>query len=254
MMLADRPHVEAAVEQLAQRHGYRVQRSRDAFAGRKLYLGYASVLGQNDHVEIDLNYLFRMPLAGTEMREMWQPGDLDRPRLRVVSMDELCVGKLLALLERTAARDAWDVGRLPEIAGPVLKSQRFRRGFIALSAVLNHPLPDYDRKLLEDRLTDRAVGEQLVPMLAEAEHPQASVLVERAWDVLAKFLSLEPNEQEYIAAIHHGDLRIDLLFPDSLELAARIGEHPAIQWKLQNVRRHRLNQTRPESPARETDS
>jgi len=37
-MLADRPKVEQAVEKLARRHGYRVQRSADAFVGRKLSL------------------------------------------------------------------------------------------------------------------------------------------------------------------------------------------------------------------------
>ncbi len=85
-MLADRPRVETAVEQLARRWEYTVQRSADAFAGRKLYLGYGSVLGPNQRIEVDLNFLFRVPLAGTETREMWQPGELERPRLRVVSL------------------------------------------------------------------------------------------------------------------------------------------------------------------------
>jgi len=42
-MLEDRPHVERALDELAQRAGYRVQRSADSFAGRKLFLHYRSV-------------------------------------------------------------------------------------------------------------------------------------------------------------------------------------------------------------------
>jgi len=51
---------------------------------------------------------------------MWQPGELDRPLVPVVSSVELCVGKLLALLDRATPRDAWDVARPPELVADVL--------------------------------------------------------------------------------------------------------------------------------------
>src|SRR5665648_274171 len=41
-MLAERPQIEAAVVQIAERQGFRVQTSADAFAGRKLHLHYAT--------------------------------------------------------------------------------------------------------------------------------------------------------------------------------------------------------------------
>ena len=44
-MLAERPRVERTLDELARRAGYRIQRSADAFAGRKLYLHYSSALG-----------------------------------------------------------------------------------------------------------------------------------------------------------------------------------------------------------------
>ena len=81
-MLEARPVVEQAVVNLARRQGYRVQQSADAFAGRKFYLLYRSVLGPEERIEVDLNFLFRMSIAGTEVRELWQPGELDRPSIR----------------------------------------------------------------------------------------------------------------------------------------------------------------------------
>ena len=74
-MLFDRPRVEQAVTELAGRKGYRVQRSSDAFAGRKIYLLYRSVLGRGERIELDLNFLFRVPISGTEKGELWQCGD-----------------------------------------------------------------------------------------------------------------------------------------------------------------------------------
>lgn len=119
-MLAERPKVEAAVEELARRRGYRIQRSRDEHAGRKLYLRYRSAAGPVDRIEVDLNFLFRQPLGEVRERELWQPGGLDRHRVPVVSREELVVGKLLALVDRTAVRDAFDVTNLPETAADTL--------------------------------------------------------------------------------------------------------------------------------------
>lgn len=237
-MQADRPQVEEALEQLAQRRGYRIQRSADAFAGRKFYLTYGSVLGHQDRIETDLNFLFRTPIGITEFKVLWQPGGLDQPVLPVVSLDELCIGKVLALLDRAAVRDAWDVACLPEIAGDSLSSRLFRSRFIVLSAILDHPLETYEWRMLEKRIDDRSIVDQLVPMLSGSKLPGVAGLVERAWAVVEPFLKLNPEEREYIAAIQRGELRIDLLFSDDLEAGKRLGEHPAIQWKLQNVREH----------------
>lgn len=237
-MLEDRPRVESAIEKIALRQGYKVQRSADAFAGRKLYLTYDSVLGPKDRIETDLNFIFRVPIAGIERRELWQPGGLDRPILNVVSMDELFIGKMLALLDRVAVRDAWDTCRLPEIAGDTLSTNLFRSRFVALSAILNHPLELYDRMRIEKRITVHAVAEQLAPMLSGNEAPSASDLVNCSWRVMEPLLSLKPAEREYTMAIQRGEVRLELLFPDDPEALLQLESHPAILWKVLNTRRH----------------
>jgi hypothetical protein len=75
-------------------------------------------------------------------------------------------------------------------------------------------------------------------MLAVPDPPSAGDLVERAWSVVQPLVTLKPDEREYISAIHRGESRLDLLLPDDPDAARRIAEHPAIQWKLLNVRRH----------------
>jgi len=237
-MLEDRPRVEAAVEELARRHGYSVRRSADAFAGRKVFLAYRSAFGDADRIEIDLNYLFRIPVAGTEVREMWQPGGLDRPRVSVVSLAELCIGKILAFLDRAAPRDLWDVGQLPQIAGEVLSAGGFRARFLVLSAILNHPLFSYDREKVLRRVTERALREQLAPMLAGSVTPTLEALGEDAWTVVAPLLALESSGREFLAAIQGGEFRHELLAPDMSEVARSLEFHPAIQWKLRNARNH----------------
>jgi predicted nucleotidyltransferase component of viral defense system len=237
-MLADRPRVEHAIAELARRKGYRVQQSGDAFAGRKIYLIYGSVLGPEERIELDVNFLFRVPIAGTEQGELWQPGELDRPKVRTVSLHEIVVGKLLAMLDRGAARDVWDLANLPAPANNVRGLPSFRAWFIALAAILNHPLPTYTLSRLKGLVTERAVVEQLAPMLAVDAPPRADDLVKQAWAVLSEFMTLRPNEATYITSIERGKLRPELLFSDDPEAAQRVAEHPAILWKVTNVRKH----------------
>ena len=237
-MLADRPQVEKALVQLASRKSYRIQQSADAFAGRKIYLIYQSVTGHSDRVEVDLNFLFRLPVAGTTAQEMWQPGELERLTVRVVSLQEILVGKLLAYLDRSAARDAWDLAYLPVQAEKVMASDRFRSWFIALSAILDHPLTAYTRDRIEKRVTDRTVSEQLVPMLIGKTLPQPDDLVNRSWAAISPFMTLSNDEAKYIASIQRGKLHPELLFSDAPEEAKRMAGHPAILWKLVNARAH----------------
>ncbi len=235
VMLQERPEIESVIETLAQRLGFRVQRSADAFAGRKLYACYRSVLGPEARVEVDLNYLWRVPLAGVEEREMWQPGELDRPRVRTVSLTELCVGKLLAFLDRSAPRDAWDLGQFPRIAEDTIQSVAFRGLFIAFSATLPHPLTAYSREHIEGRLSDQVVREQLSPMLAGDHPPDRAALLEGAWRVVEPFVHLCADETAYVEEIGRGGVRPELLFPEDSALCERIVNHPAIRWKAANV-------------------
>jgi predicted nucleotidyltransferase component of viral defense system len=237
-MLEDRPRVEEAICQLSRRQGYHLQQSADSFAGRKIFLSYRSVLGQDDRIEVDLNYIFRLPLVEREDRELWQPGELDRVKVQVVGLEELLVGKLIALLDRGAARDAWDVANFSTETMEIVRSRPFRSRFIALSVILDHPLSTYTKSRLKSILSDRALYENLAPMLAATETLRSADLIDRAWAVVEQLLPLGPNEEEYIAGIQRGVLLPQLLFPGRSEDAKTISEHPAIQWKILNVRKH----------------
>lgn len=237
-MLEERPLIEAALIELANKRKFRVQKSAEAFAGRKFYLHYRSVLGSDDRIEVDLNFVFRVPLSGLESCELWQPGELDRPVVRMVGQDELFIGKMLALLDRGAARDVWDIAHLPEQASGRLAASRFRKLFIALSITLDHSLSTYRRDRLERLVTDHVIMEQVAPLLNVETEPRAVDLIEKAWAVVGEFFDLSAEEKDYIESANRGDLRMELLFPGDAQEAMRIAAHPAIQWKISNVKAH----------------
>jgi hypothetical protein len=55
---------------------------------------------------------------------------------------------------------------------------------------------------------------------------------------LGGFLTLKPNEEEFITAVQRGELLPELLFPDDPQEAERIAAHPSILWKMENVRNY----------------
>jgi predicted nucleotidyltransferase component of viral defense system len=236
-MLRDRPEVERALERVAMGRGYRVQRSRHDHAARKLYLGYQSASGSPDRIEVDLNFLFRLPLGEVEVARLWQPDDVDRPPARLVPAEELAAGKLCALLDRAAPRDLYDAIRLPSRLGDRWGSSRFRRVFVALAGVLARPLFDYGPDRF-DRVTEEAVQTQLHPVLTSGDKPSAEALREQAWSAVMPLLDLNPGEREYCERLQAGDLRPELLFPEGGDLGDRVRRHPALLWKAQNARDH----------------
>ncbi len=237
-MLAERPRVEQALDELAGRAGYRVQRSADAFAGRKLYLHYRSALGPEEHIEVDVNYLHRVSLGEPLVRELWQPGELDRPRLRAVATVELVIGKLCALLDRCAVRDAWDVANLRSEAVATFEQDTFRGRFLALAGTLDHSPSTYTAERLAQRVTQREVDEQLVPLLASGAAVRAADLVAAAWPRVEPLLTLSTEERAFVDRLHRGDLQPALLFPTDPEEAERLSRHPALLWKAKNARDH----------------
>lgn len=241
-MLEDRPKYEQAIIDLARKKGFLVQQSADTFAGRKIFCSYKSVLGPSDRVEIDLNYLFRLPIGPPEYRELWQPGELPFPRLKVVDLFELFIGKFLAAIDRVAIRDIWDIGQIPHIAPNILGSQEFRAKFISFSAILTLPLSEYSVGRIKDRLLPQSIETRLLPMINSGDIGLVDKSIQQAFEIIKPMLDLSENELKYVNAVAEGELRLEYLFPKDSGEATRLAKHPALLWKIQNVRQEK---TRP---------
>jgi predicted nucleotidyltransferase component of viral defense system len=234
-MLRERPEVERAVNQVVMGEDYRVQWGRDEHTGRKLYLTYVSGFGSPDRIEVDLNYLFRVPLAEPERRPAWTP-DPDFPcEARIVSREEVMAGKLLALLDRVAARDLYDVAAFAA-APSAYDLSVLRCLFVALSGVLPRALSAYDARHL-DRFTQQSMDVELAPMLRSGETPSVEALRARAEVLLGQVLGLSAPEVEYVDRIQWGEFAPELVAANQPELLARLRTHPALLWKIENARK-----------------
>ena len=82
-MERERPEVDAAIDRLFASHGYGIRRRPTGHAGGKWLARYASALGGNASLELDLNYMARQPLFGAvRMESRARPASQAAPRCR----------------------------------------------------------------------------------------------------------------------------------------------------------------------------
>lgn len=234
-MRREKPEVERALKVLAEGDGYRLQWGREEHAGRTIFLRYRNGAGSDDHIEVDVNFLHRVPLVPLIVREGWTP-DPDHPcRARLAGTEEILAGKLLALLDRGAPRDLYDAasmaaGRFPYDA--VL----FRPLFVAFSGVLDRALPTY---AIPHRptLTQAELDEQLTPVLKRDEQPNRAALTASITPLLSSLVTLSGDEREYVERLQWGEFHPELVVKDRPDLLEQLRRHPGLLWKAENGRR-----------------
>ncbi len=242
-MLAERPKVEDAVRAVCSREGFDINRIPGEHAGGKWSLRYASALGQGGNLEVDLNFMFRVPLWPVAYLDSRPIGTFDAKNIPVIDTHELAAGKLAALFARTASRDLFDAHQL--LTRTDLNKERLRIAFIVYGAGSR---TDW-RTLSVDSLQfdETELANRLLPMLRKNDledigHPVewAARLIGECKQSLRVVLPLSENEREFLNMIlDYGEIAPELLTADA-ELAERIRLQTLLEWKAVNVRKYKV--------------
>lgn len=240
-MMADRANLERAMEQVTGRIGLTAKKAKTGHAGGKWTFGYTSALGRPAVLEVDTNFLLRVPLWPPVTSSSKVFIDTSADDIPLLDEHELAAGKLAALFARDASRDLFDAHHL--LSQRELDAERLRLGFVVYGATSRL---DW-RSVTLDHVAATAsdVRRQLLPMLRADVRPAdddvekwVESMVTDTRDMLAAVLPLRDNEIAFLDALNdRGELRPDLL-SDDLDLLARLQSHPALLWKALNVRKH----------------
>ncbi len=241
-MLAERPKIEQAVQAVIAREGFTVRRMPEEHAGGKWSLRYGNGPGGGGNLEVDLNFMFRVPLWPLTIRDSYSVGPWRATEIPVLNQHELAAGKLAALLSRRQARDLFDghmILRMDEI-----DSNRLRTGFVVYGAMNRK---DW-RTISADNVEFDALElvRQLVPTLrvnspeVQGDAAEYGVrLVKECRDRLSAVLPFSDAEREFLdLLLDWGKIDATLLTSDTA-LQRRIESQPLLKWKAINVRRHK---------------
>jgi predicted nucleotidyltransferase component of viral defense system len=108
LMLSERPQVEKSLEAIFHHESLTVRRIPQKHAGGKWQLKYPSVLVGNGNLEVDVNFMFRIPLGEVVKKCSHRIGAQQTQEVSVLDIHELGAGKLAALFARQASRDLFD--------------------------------------------------------------------------------------------------------------------------------------------------
>lgn len=243
-MLAERPLIEQALRAVFARENLSVRHHppMKEHAGGKWSLTYASAIGQNGRLEVDVNYTLRVPLWPLRRLDSRRLGDWHAEKVPVLDLHELAAGKLAALLSRTQARDLFDAHRL--LALPELRRDLLRPAFVVYGAMNRLDWRTVTPALVDVEPTE--VARQLLPTL-RADTLSAGVdptmygrqLVRDCQRGLAAVLPFDDGERAFLdALLSRGEIQPALLTYDET-LQQRIQDQPMLAWKAQNVRAHK---------------
>ena len=241
-MLAERPKIEQAVQAVFAREDFTVRRMHEEHAGGKWSLRYENVSGRSGNLEVDINFMFRVPLWPVTTRDSHPVGTWQATGIPVLDHHELAAGKLAALFARKQARDLFDSHRILRMDN--LDFHRLRLGFVVYGAMNRK---DWRTVSVDDVNVDALdLTRQLVPTLrsnaGEVRVESAEYgarLLRECREGLRSVLPFADSERAFLdMLLDRGVIDATLLTADE-PLQRRIQSQPLLQWKALNVRHQR---------------
>jgi predicted nucleotidyltransferase component of viral defense system len=241
-MLAERPRIEQAVQAVFAREGFTVRRMPEEHAGGKWSLRYQGAAGQGGNLEVDLNFMYRVPLWPVTLSDSYPVGTWQVSQIPVIDIHELAAGKLAALLARRQARDLFDSHRI--LHKENLDHDRLRIVFVVYGAMNRK---DWRTVSVEDVNFESAeLARQLIPTLRVTESAEresfdqyGARLVEECRQALSVVLPFSEKERAFLdLLLEQGEIDSTILTADS-DLQQRIQKQPLLEWKAVNVRKHK---------------
>jgi len=241
-MLAERPALEAALGRILAAEGYRVRRQPDDHAGGKWLAVHPSALGGNGTLEVDINYMMRQPLFGAARMNSVPLGTARAKDVLVIDLHEIIAGKLVALLDRRAARDLFDARRI--FALPNIDWRLVKAAMLALGASGRN---DWRKASAENIGADpNELRQKLLiclPRTAFAETGSVDAWIGESIALcragVAPLLALTKNEQAFLdGVLVNGDVDASLL-DVAPAIQQRIAVMPMLQWKCSHVKRNK---------------
>jgi len=241
-MLAERPKIEQAVQAVYAREGFTVRRMPEEHAGGKWSLRYQSAAGLGGNLEVDLNFMYRVPLWPVTISDSYPVGSWQATQIPVIDIHELAAGKLAALLTRRQARDLFDSHGILNMKN--LDHDRLRTAFVVYGAMNRK---DWRTVSSEDVIFESAeLARQLIPTLRvntakeqESDDKYSARLVEERRQALSVVLPFSENEKVFLdLLLEHGEVDSTILTADP-NLQQRIQRQPLLEWKAVNVRKYK---------------
>ena len=231
-MLTVREQIRERIGKYMASAGYSLSlRSKSYHALDSFVYEYQNAGGMKDNIKIEINYMNRCHVLPPLKRQVNLPW-LDRD-LHILSIDPLEIygSKLVALLNRAAPRDLYDVysmfqcGLFDESQTPMLK-----KCAMFYSAIGSDTVPERFSFDNLSSISQQRIKTDLIPVLRKGSWFDVQQAQKKVGAELKEILNPSEEELAFWTAFRNKEYRPELLFDDGGVLE-RIRQHPMALWK-----------------------
>lgn len=233
-MLEERGRITELLKRIASFQEYTFMQQMNKYAQDRFILSYEKLNGGNETIEVEINYMLRVPLYKPVMNKAWMLFDkFEVPAVVNLSLEEICAGKFSALLFRATPRDLFDsVEIIKNIER--LDYSLFRSAFIFYCSIQAEEFETAKKKLYK-KISNHDIKTQLLQTLRRGIKFNLEKAFETADPFIDELLNLRENEQKYLKSFSKKVFEPELLFNDNTD---RIKKHPQVEWLLTKERKN----------------
>lgn len=227
------PKIEKALRTIFKFERYECE-SISEYGSNKYFLSYINSSGNIDRIKVEINFLQRLTLLGAEQRNFLSPFNESDLVVNALKGPELFAGKMLALMDRLAPRDLYDIYILLR-EKIKLNKVLLKKIFIFFGCLARKDFRQYHPNDIE-RITEKDIKRKLLPLLRKDEKLKADDMIKIVRPFLRKeIFNFTSEELEYIDRFFKGDFRPVILFGKLLD-SVNLEKHPMVIWKQRHLK------------------
>lgn len=231
-MLAERYQINSHIQKYMEAAGYSLSpKSKQYYALDSFVYEYINAGGMKDNLKIEINYMLRCHVLPVTRRTVCLPWTSQIFTVLSVDPKEIFAAKTVALLNRSAPRDLYDIfnmqkyGLLDETQEPL-----FKKCVMFYSAIASENVPEeFDFEDLGN-ISPHKIKTDLTPVLRREEHFDLADAIKEVKSYLSDMLEPDDMELAFWRAFADGKYQPELLFEDA-DILERIAHHPMALWK-----------------------
>lgn len=236
-MLVKRDRINALLKKYFELEGYTIDpKSKTHFSLDSWVIKYTNTSGNPDKIKVEINYSLRQHILPIEKRGTGTDIFTLERKIYCLAKIELFASKIAALLNRTAARDLYDIYNIIKY-GLIEKDEiELLRKCVIFYKLISTEEKDiiFDTSVI-DKLSKYKIGTDLYPMLRKKEPFDLEASKHEVKAFIDNVMTVNSGEKLYIERFMQGEYVPELLFDDEAILS-RIKNHPMAIWKVNNIR------------------
>jgi len=231
-MLAEREEITSRIKKYMTAAGYTLGgRSKSYHALDSFVFEYQNAAGMRDNLKIEINYMIRCHVLPVERRVVRLPWLEEVLTVLSVSPLEIFGSKIVALLNRTAPRDLYDIRNMLKLGTVAREDEALLRKIVMFYAALgSDAVPEAFTIDSIPQVQQFKIKSELVPVLRQGEWFEAKTAQREIAEYLSRVLVPDAEELSFWQEFNRKQYRPELLFKDE-EVVSRVKLHPMAAWK-----------------------